>query len=71
VWHPQKVNGQGSVHKYEEKWPHRRPRQIWVGNIKLCVKYDGKTGTGLAWLRIETSDMICEYGNEDNKIIKC
>jgi hypothetical protein len=44
------------VGKPEGKSPLRRPRCIWVNNIKwILERWDGIAWIGLIWLRMETS----------------
>ena len=49
----------------------KRPVRRSLNNIKMVVtKYDGKTRTGLIWVRIWKVACYCEHGDEPLDSIK-
>jgi hypothetical protein len=56
AWHVERMEKRNAyrllVGKPEERRPVRRPRRMWVDNIKIDL--DGVMWTGLVWLKIGT-----------------
>jgi len=63
---------QGFGGKYEAKRPLGRPRCRWKCDIKMDIQEIGwRVWTGIFWLRVGTSDRVCENRNEPSGSIKC
>jgi hypothetical protein len=43
-----------NAYRLDRKTPLGRPRNKWVDNIMIDLRYDGVVQTGLHWLRTET-----------------
>jgi hypothetical protein len=59
------------VGRPEGRRPLGRPRRRWEDKIKMDIRERGVMGrTGFSWLRIGSSDGLCEHGDEPSGSIR-